>query len=684
MTELIITEKPSMALKVASALSDDVKKLSYKNVPYYELMRNKKKIIVACAVGHLYTLAEKSKKGWQYPVFDVEWKPVYEADKSAAHSKAYINTIKALAKKAESFTIATDYDVEGEVIGFNILRFICQKTDAKRMKFSTTTKEDLLYSYEHIMPHIDTLQAEAGLTRHELDYYYGINLSRALTLSIKNATGMFKILSSGRVQGPALKILAERERAIKAFKPTPFWRIELLTKDFSAWHITDKFWNKEEAEHILQKIKGKKAVVAEVLVKQFEQAPPHPFDLTALQVEAYKQFGISPKETMEIAQNLYVNSYISYPRTSSNQLPPAIGYAKIISKLAKMPQYATLCAELLKKNVLMPNNGKKKDPAHPAIYFTGEIPSELKEKEAKVFDLIVRRTLASFAEAAVRESMIVRIDVNNEPFVAKGVRTLKPGWHNFYAPYVKLEETELPKMQKGQELDVKEIKLHEKETEPPKRFTQASLVKELEAKNLGTKATRSEIIENLFKRAYVRNTAIEVTDLGMATVETLEKYCPEILDEALTRNFEEEMEMIIEKKKSGKEVLEEARHVLTDILKKFKEKEKEIGAELAKAMQETWKQETIVGKCACGGDLRIMYSKKSKKRFVACSRYPECKTTFSLPQGLPRPTGKLCPECNFPLVLIVRKGKRPFEYCINKQCPKKAEWAKKQEENRTS
>lgn len=683
MAELIITEKPSTAEKISSALAEGKmeKSVYSKKVPYYRLKHNGKDIIVACAVGHLFTLAEKNKKGWTYPVFDVEWKPLGEVDKSAAYSKLYLNAIKSLLKEADSFTIATDFDVEGEVIGFNILRFLCKKKDAKRMKFSTTTKEDLLESYQNVRPHIEHLQAEAGITRHELDYYYGINLSRALTLSVKNATGMFKILSSGRVQGPALKIIADRENAIKAFVSVPFWQLELLSGDISAFHEEDKFWEKPKADASFANAKKGKAAVSKIDTNQFDQMPPHPFDLTALQMEAYRQFGISPKETLEIAQYLYVNSYISYPRTSSNQLPPAIGYRKIITKLSKMFEYEEICKILLAKKELFPNNGKKTDPAHPALYFTGETPKELDERQMKIFDLIVRRTLASFGDKAKRETVSVEIDANGEKFLAQGTRTIAEGWHKLYGQYAKFEEKEMPNLSVGQQLKVDEIKMHDKETMPPKRYTSASIIKALESKELGTKATRSEIVDSLYKRNYARNTAIETTELGLAIVTTLLKYCPEILDEKLTRKFEKEMEMIKEDKKKGEEVLQDARTILTKVLAKFKANEKAIGEGLSEATKITRDKETIVGKCQnCGKDLRILYSKRFKTRFVACSGYPDCKTTYSLPFGLPKPTEKKCPDCDFPLVLVIRAGKRPFEYCINKMCPKKIEWRKEQEE----
>ncbi|MBU4242143.1 MAG: DNA topoisomerase I, partial [Nanoarchaeota archaeon] len=680
MSELIITEKPSTAEKIAKILADKSPKIhKVEKIKYYELEHKGKKIFVACAVGHLFGLAEKNKHGWTYPVFEVEWKPAYEVNKFSQYTKPYITLLKKLAKESKEFTIATDFDIEGEVIGYNILRYICNKEDAKRMKYSTTTDEELLESYEKAWKHIDSLQAEAGVTRHTLDFYYGINVSRALTLAIKNATGMFKILSSGRVQGPALKILARREEKIKKFIPEPFWRIEAITEKFGAWHVEDKFLDKKKADDVVKKTKGKDALIEDIDKREFKQLPPNPFDLTALQIEAHKVLGMAPKETMQLAQKLYVNSYISYPRTSSNQYPTALNYEKMLKNLSKNPHYKKLCDELLKKKELIPNNGKKTDAAHPAIYCTGVVPKKLGAREAKIYDLIARRMLATFSELATRETVTIILDINKEKFHVKGTRTIEPGWHTFYGPYLRLEEVELPKLEKGQELKVKEIKRHDLETQPPKRYTAASIIKKLESLNLGTKATRSEIIDHLFQRNYVRDKSIEVTDLGMITIKTLKKYCPEIIDEELTGEFEKDMEDIREKKKKGKEILEEAKKFLTTVLEKFKKNEKAIGKALGEATKKTRDEESIVGKCKkCGSNLRILYSKRFKSRFVACSGYPNCKTTFSLPQGIPKPSDKFCEECGFPLVMIIRAGKRPFFYCINKECPAKERWRQEQ------
>lgn len=682
--KLLIAEKPAAAFKIADALADGkVEKKEKDGVPFYKIRHNNEEIIVACAVGHLFNLAEKTKNGLNYPTFLVEWRPSYLINKKSAFSKKYFDVLKELVKNAKNFYNFCDVDVEGELIFRNILRFIAKKEDAKRAYFSTLTKDELKNAYENVKPHIDFSMAESGETRHNLDFVWGINLSRALMSSIKKA-GSFKIMSIGRVQGPALKIIVDREKEIQAFNPVPFWQLELKGKikneNVVAWHKEDKFWEKEKAESILSKTKNKKAAIKKIESKEFTQTPPHPFDLTTLQIEAYRCFGISPKETLAIAQDLYTSGLISYPRTSSQIISNSIDYIKILKELQKQSEYKELAKELLLRKNLVPNNGKKSDPAHPAIYVTGEI-SKLDARKKKIYDLIARRFLATFAEPAKRLTVTWTIDVNDEDFIARGITTKEKGWHKFYGPYAKFKEEELPPAKEEDELKNPLTAIHEDATKPPKRYTPASLIKELESKNLGTKATRSSIIDSLYQRNYVQEKAIEATQLGMKTIETLEKYVPEIIDEKLTRHFEEDMELIQEEKKDGKDVIDEAKVELTKILKDFKKKEEGIGKELLEATRETQRIASTIGKCfECKeGDLIARRGKFGL--FIACNKYPACKTTFSIPSHSSiKPTDELCPECKYYLILVFRKGKRPFKYCINKKCPKKLEWIKQHQE----
>ena len=673
MVELIVTEKPSSAAKVAQALADGkpVQKKS-KQATYFEITHNGKDIIVTSAVGHLYGLVEENKKSWAYPVFDVKWEASYKSGKELAYVKDYIDNIEALAKKATEFTIACDYDVEGEVIGYNVVRFACKKKDANRMKFSTLTKPDLVEAYEQKVKHLDWGQAYAGETRHKLDWFYGINLSRALTASVK-AAGSFKVMSVGRVQGPALKLLVDREREIQAFVPVPFWLIQLLgdfkKTDIEAFHEGDKIFDKNEVERILKTIKGaKQALVQSVKRTQRQHAPPHPFDLTTLQSESYGQFKITPKETLDIAQNLYLAGVTSYPRTSSQQLDPKLGFTKIMQDLAKQGEYKDLCAQLLKEKSLIPNNGPKTDPAHPAIYPTGVAPKSLNPRQQKVYDLIVKRFMATFAKPALRETMEVLLDVNKEIFVTRGTRTLKEEWYVFYKPYVRAEDTILPDMKEGDHVTIKELNQIDKETQPPSRFNQSSIIKELEKRNLGTKATRADILERLFQRGYIEGVQITVSQLGMETTRLLENHAPAIVDEQLTAEFEEDMDKIREEKKTPDQILERAKTFLTKLLGDFKKKEKVIGQEILVSIRETQDTQNFMGTCQKCKEGKLMVRRGKFGRFVACDKYPDCSTTFAIPKMGPiKATGKECEKCQNPII-EVGKGRTRRVTCINPDC----------------
>lgn len=677
--ELIITEKPSSAAKMAAALADGkaVKK-NEKGVPYYELSHNKKDIVVASAVGHLYGLSEKKSSKGKYPVFDIEWRPSSESNKGAAFTKKYATLLRKLAKGAKEFTIATDYDIEGETIGLNIIRHLCKKKDANRMKFSTVTKEDLVKAYENKQNTLDWGQANAGETRHFLDWYYGINVSRALMSAVK-AAGSFMVMSTGRVQGPALKMIVDKEKEIQAFIPEDYWQLEMkATKDkteFSAWHKDNKIFDQEKAKNIYDKCNNKPAIVKSVTKREVKQAPPIPFDLGSLQKEAHRCFNIRPKETLEHAQSLYTAGFISYPRTSSQQLPENIGYKKVLEGLKRQTHYKELVEAVLKTK-LKPNNGKKKDPAHPAIYPTGYVPDELKDRERKIYDLIVKRFFATFGSAAIRESMTVTIDCEKEDFLTKGTRTVEANWHLLYHPYVNLKEDILPKLETKEQINVNKLNLLKKQTTPPKRYTQSSIITELEKRGLGTKATRADIVENLFKRGYIEGNSITATELGIRTSDALVKAMPEIVDEELTRNFEEELEEIREKTKTQEQILNHAKEELIKTLTKFKSKEKELGKTLIQSHREDQDNKNNLGECPkCKkGTLRVIFSKKTKKRFVGCSGYPDCDNIFPLPQvGVITPTEEVCVDCHVPLIKLKSK-KSEQTVCFNPNCPsRKAE-----------
>ncbi|MGC8699693.1 MAG: DNA topoisomerase I [Candidatus Micrarchaeia archaeon] len=681
MNKLIVAEKPSVALRLAISLAEgEYKRFSLNGVGYYELRNKNDTIYVVAAAGHLFTIRQKEgSKG--FPIFDVEWVPSYKANKKAYFTKKYLDTIVEIGKKCNLFINACDYDIEGTVIGTNIIRFLMhgdvnsniEKNIALRMKFSTTTKEDLINSYNNVGP-FDAYNFDAGETRHMLDWMWGINLSRALMRSLF-ANGVKKVVSIGRVQGPTLAILAKREEEIKAFVPKPYWKIFAVAKGVEFENAKGELFEKKAADEILEKSRHKEAIVESVERKEEFARPLPPFDLTSLQVEASRVFGMDPSRTLAIAQSLYERAYISYPRTSSQKLPYSLNLPRIISELGKNEKYANLAGMLVKERRFKPAEGKKEDEAHPAIFPTGVIPKSLDGEEEKVYDLIVKRFLACFADYATVEKSFVKLNINGEIYSASGEVIKKRGWIDFYAPYFGAKERQMPDFEKGERVKVEKLFEKELETTPPKRYNKASLISLLERKGLGTKATRAEIIDTLFKRNYISGSSIKVTDFGMSVYNALKENCKEILDEALTRKLEEDMDNIMHGKAKKEDVINEGKKIIEEIIKEFKANENAIGKGLAEGLRETNKSD-VLGKCKCGGDLVIKRSKNGKN-FVGCTNWPECNVTYPIPQAAKVvPTGKVCPYCHTPIVKIFRRGKKVFEMCLDPNCPSKKEWNK--------
>jgi DNA topoisomerase-1 len=687
---LIITEKPDAASRIASALDAEGKaeKVVENGVPYYVAKRSED-IVVVPALGHLYTVASAKKRKREYPVFDFHWVPRYLAERGAAQVRTWLKVISKLAENADKFIDACDYDVEGSIIGYSILKYACggKESLAQRMKYSTLTKEELEKSYTEPLPHLDFALIEAGLTRHEVDWLYGINLSRALTMAAKNYSGKYATLSTGRVQGPTLNFLETRERSIKCFVPTPYWSIKAEVKIgdavFEAEYEKKVIEIKAEADAIIDSCKGKDGETEKIEMKEFRQMPPLPFDLGSLQSEAYSLFRYTPLRTSSIAQRLYLDALISYPRTGSQKLPSAIGYRAILKQLGRIHDYRNLAAELLAKPALKPIEGKKEDSAHPAIYPTGNLPDRtLNSAERNIWDLVVRRFMAVFGEPAIRQSVTVTLSINGNHFQLNGRRTLEEGWLRFYKPHVQSEDTLLPPLKEGQKVSVKRVILEDKFTNPPSRYNPSSLLRKMEKEEIGTKATRAGIIQTLHNRKYIREERIVVTDLGFEVVDVLKKYCPTVVSIELTRKLEERMNEIQQGKETRENVLRGAIEILKPVTEKLKEKEQVIGARLSQAIQKAKLEERIIGACPIcqNGKLVILRSKKTGKRFIGCTNYFEgkCKAAFPLPQkGLAKPTGNVCKSCGWPTVRIWMKGKRPWNLCLNPKCPIKEKWSEK-------
>jgi len=642
----------------------------------YEAERASERLLVCSALGHLYKVDQaSSSQHREYPVWEYDWKPIHVAERGRERQERWLNAITEIAKQAKAFVNACDFDVEGSLIGYMILKYAGAGADARarRMKFSTLTREELQYAYEHMLPQLDFPLINAGLCRHEVDWLYGINLSRALTESARKSSGRYATLSTGRVQGPTLRFVADREQEIETFLPLPYWDIQAIVEvngeKLRAEFEVGRLSVKTEAENVASLSDGKEGLVEEIESNSVSLAPPFPFDLPSLQAEAYRHFGMTPRYSLGIAERLYLDALISYPRTSSQKLPASIGYQRVLQGLSKDSNYSQSAKKLLSQQSLHPNEGKKTDPAHPAVYPTGTLPKRpLESKESKLYGLVVKRFMATFAPPATRETVKVTIKVNNLRFYLRGSRILVVGWIDFYKPYAKFEDVNLPQLSKGTLVKFLSVKAVEKFSQPPPRYNPNSLLREMETNEIGTKATRAEIIETLVRRAYIRGDKIEVTPLGIHIVDVLEKFCPKVLDVAFTRELEEMMENIGLGKEDKKRVVGEAVNHLKPIMEELKAHEQEVGDQLSYMIQQARTAElTLSVPCPrCGRKLHVVKSRKSGKRFIGCLGKWEggCSFTLPLPQlGTLTLLDNKCGKCGFQLVKVVSKGRRPLVTC---------------------
>jgi DNA topoisomerase-1 len=678
-TVFVITEKPDAALRIASALDvkEKPRKMLDHGVPYYIAKRDKE-IIVVPSLGHLYTITD-AQKGRHLPAFAFKWVPRHVAERKAARIRSWVQTIEKLAKNADIFIDACDYDVEGSIIGYFILKYACgnKEESAQRMKYSTLTNEELKKSFAELQPSLDFRLIEAGRARHEIDWLYGINLSRSLTNAAKGWSGRYVTLSTGRVQGPTLRFLVKREETIKAFVPTQYWQIrakvEMHRRIFEADYEKERLENLEDAESVLNGCKNKTGRVEAVEVRKTILLPPFPFNLTTLQTEAYALFHYAPSSVSNIAQQLYLKALISYPRTDSQKLPPIINYRAILKSLNRLNEYRKMTSELLAQEILRPNEGKKDDSAHSAIYPTGELPQrDISKSEAKILDLIVRRFISVFGEPALKQSMKVHLSAGRYHFRLNGKTLLKKGWMRYYEPYIRFEEVTLPPIEKGELIKIKKIVLRNLTTEPPPRYNPVSLLKEMEEAGIGTKATRTETIQTLYDRGYIKGERMIVTALGFEIIEILERYCPSIVSTELTRELETEMNSILEGIEERQKVLTHVVGILEPVVDALKKEEKRIGERLSSAVQKAEFEERTIGACpVCKtGKLVLIHSRATRKRFVGCTNYfkGSCHTSFPLPQkGALRLQGKKCVKCGWPIVETWTRG-RFRTLCFNQEC----------------
>ncbi|MDG7016266.1 MAG: DNA topoisomerase I [Nitrososphaerota archaeon] len=678
---LVVCEKPDAARKVADALSGGMAVGStVEGVTVFRFERDDGDYAICAAQGHVYSVSDPLAERLVYPVFDVEWYDRGLIEKKATGSGRRIAAIKKLAGGATKFVNACDYDVEGETIGFNILRYACGEKEvaAKRAVFSTLTKEELVAAFSAAKVQESHGLATAGRARHIVDFIWGVNLSRALSQSAAVVGLRYRTVSMGRVQGPTLNFVVEREREIQEHVPKPFWVIrctfEKGGKHIVAAYSKERLDKKSDAERVEKECARKEGVVTKVVEKSFEVAPPPPFNVGDLQKEAYRLFGYSPSRTLQVAERLYLDALISYPRTGSQKLPVSIDCRKIISGLASTKEYSGLAATLLRGDLRLVQ-GSKDDPAHPAIHPTGERQrGPLDGQEGRVFDLVVRRFLSTFAPPAKKEGVSVSISVGRHSFKLGGRRTVYPGWLEYYAPYGGGADVEAPSIREGDRLSVLVVDVEEKFDQRPPRYNQSSLLEKMESEGIGTKATRADVIATLVDRGYMGGESLSATDLGFSVAETMKRYAPEIVTTGLTKSVEEKLEAIEGGEGGEKELVRNAVRSISSQLINLYQNEAEVGREIDSAATAAASSKRELGACpVCkSGRLIVIRSKKSGKRFVGCTNYASgCRASAPLPQrGTLKPTTKPCARCSWPVVYVIA-GRPPWKLCVNLNCPSK-------------
>jgi DNA topoisomerase-1 len=668
MDVLVITEKNNSARRIAQILSGgEAKRTTLKGVQVYSFSRNGLRYTVMALRGHIINL--------DYPEEYNDWDAV---DPAALVNVTPVKTITAnniaealreLVHGKDRVIIATDYDREGELIGveaLNILREVRDDVEVKRARFSALTKRDVEEAFGSLTD-VDFDLAKSAESRQVVDLAWGASLTRLLSTASRRRGKDF--LSVGRVQSPTLALVVDREREIQGFVSRPFWEVvatfEKEDESFQGKHVEGRFWNKEEAEAVLSKVQMTESgeVLSFATEEKREWAPP-PFNTTAFLAEANKR-GFGAAAAMRIAENLYTSGYISYPRTDNTVYPPTLSFRSILQRLTES-DLGKEAQEVLDMGSWRPSRGKRRATDHPPIHPVGAAKkSKLKGERWAIYELVVRRFLATLSPPAIAEVAEARIQVNQEDFEAHGYRLMEEGWRRYY-PYSTRKDSPVPVLEAGEEVAVLAVEMPEDETRPPPRFSQGFLLQEMEKLNLGTKSTRHDIIQKLYDRHYVDGKRIRPTATGEAVVEALEEHAPRITDAEMTATLEEDMAKIAEGEKELEEVIDESRDMLQEVVATLQEHREAIGEEINTALR----KQNYVGKCkACGGDLMILRA-RGGHRFIGCSNYPECRVTHPLPPTgivVPHPA-ETCEVCGSPLIEN-KRGRWSEMICVDSECP---------------
>ncbi|MBA7608439.1 DNA topoisomerase 1 [subsurface metagenome] len=599
--------------------------------------------------GHIMDLP-KNKLG-----VDIEngFKPTYDVIKGKLK---IVKIIKKAAKNASSIFLATDPDREGEAIAYHIAQKIDERKVPFRVLFYEITKENIEKALED-PGYINLNLVKSQQARRILDRLVGYKISPYLWKTVRRG------LSAGRVQSVALRLVCERENAIKDFVKEEYWTIEPTFKNkdnenFKASLVKidekkPKIETEKDADALVSEIKKEEYIISKYEKKNVEKSPPPPFITSNLQLEASTKFNFSAKQTMAIAQQLYEGielgeegpvGLITYMRTDSFR----------VSEKAQEEAIKFIKSEFgdkfVPKTKRIYKSRKGSQGAHEAIRPTSVLrrPESaepyLDKNQLRIYTIIWKRFVASQMANAIYESVTAEIEGGKFLFRATARKLLFEGYIKLLKQESKEEELSIPPLAPGEKVELVSIEKSQHFTEPPKRYTEGTLVKELEAKGIGRPSTYAPIISTIQARGYVKkmNRIFVPTELGMIVIKILIDYFEAIFNYDFTKDMEEELDEIEEGKKEILSVLNDFYNSFTGMLSKVKKEVVKIKEDLEE------KTDTICE--ACGKPMVIRWGKYG--RFLACSGYPECKNTKQL--DVEKAEGK-CPKCGAPLA--IRRGK---------------------------
>jgi len=597
--------------------------------------------------------------------------------------KEKIKMVNGLAKQgaeAEKLWLATDPDREGEAIAWNLLQVIIEKgkvksPDCKRVVFHEITESAVKESFDHPRE-IDKDLVKAQQARRVLDRLVGYKLSPLLWKKVKSR------LSAGRVQSVALRLIVEREREIEAFKSEEYWEIfvevskvskvpkvseenNFIAKLIQVNGKKAEIKNGKQADEISQDLEKANFSVFEIKTKDVKKYPNPPFTTSTLQQTAATRHGFTAKRTMRIAQNLYEEGLITYMRTDSvNLAQSAVSTVrKLITKefgekyLPQIPRKYKARSRLAQE-------------AHEAIRPTDISKTadklQLTADHQKLYDLIWKRTVVcQMAEAQVAETSLLVEGQGKKKYIAKasGQKVKFDGWYRVYDK-MPIKEQELPELSENDPLDLKKLDKQQKFTEPPPRFTEATLIRELEKNDIGRPSTYAPIISTLYERTYIERQEggkIIPTPVGKTTVDFLVANFPEVVNVTFTAQMENNLDLIAQGQKTLPASLE-------NFWEPFEKQVEKVAEEAGKMKIEV---EETDQKCEkCGKMMVIRYGRFGK--FLACSGFPDCKNTKPLVEE----TGLTCPEDGGNIVMRKTRRGKTFWGCSNWPNCKFASWTK--------